>query len=71
MSASPAFKIEPGSPQAWREAFLRMKPSVVPCAGLTAQGWQVVHAAPAWDAVRSDLAMFERVGMHRGSFQQP
>lgn len=45
MSASPAFKIEPGSPQAWREAFLGMKPSVVPCAGLTAQSWQAVHAA--------------------------
>ncbi|MCJ2127532.1 hypothetical protein [Methylobacterium sp. E-045] len=45
MSASPAFKIEPGSPQAWREAFLDMKPSVVPCPGLTPAGWQAVHAA--------------------------
>ncbi|MCC0809108.1 hypothetical protein FPV16_23395 [Methylobacterium sp. W2] len=45
MSASPAFKIEPGSPQAWREAFLDMKPSVVPCSGLTPAGWQSVHAA--------------------------
>ncbi|MCC0808435.1 hypothetical protein FPV16_19835 [Methylobacterium sp. W2] len=45
MSASPAFKIEPGSPQAWREAFLGMKPSVVPCPGLTPAGWQAVHAA--------------------------
>jgi hypothetical protein len=45
MSASPAFKIEPGSPQAWRESFLAMKPSVVPCPGLTAQSWQAVHAA--------------------------
>ncbi|MCC0809347.1 hypothetical protein FPV16_24645 [Methylobacterium sp. W2] len=45
MSPSPAFKIEPGSPQAWREAFLDMKPSVVPCPGLTPAGWQAVHAA--------------------------
>ncbi|WP_027173322.1 hypothetical protein [Methylobacterium sp. 10] len=45
MSASPAFKIEPGSPQARREAFLGMKPSVVPCAGLKAQSWQAVHPA--------------------------
>lgn len=45
MSASPAFKIEPGSPQAWREAFLNMKPSVVPCFGLTPTTWPAVHAA--------------------------
>ncbi|WP_419952223.1 hypothetical protein [Methylobacterium sp.] len=45
MSASPAFKIEPGSPQSWREAFLSMKPNVVPCPGLTVQNWQGVHAA--------------------------
>ncbi|MCC0808532.1 hypothetical protein FPV16_20365 [Methylobacterium sp. W2] len=37
MSASPALQIEPGSPQAWREAFLGMKPSVGPCGGLTAK----------------------------------
>ncbi|WP_424753318.1 hypothetical protein [Methylobacterium sp.] len=45
MSASPAFKIEPNSPQAWHEAFLGMKPSVVPCSGLTPITWQAVHAA--------------------------
>ncbi|KQO53584.1 MULTISPECIES: hypothetical protein [unclassified Methylobacterium] len=45
MSASPASKIEPNSPQAWREAFLHMKPSVVPCPGLTPVSWQAVHAA--------------------------
>ncbi|MCC0808800.1 hypothetical protein FPV16_21765 [Methylobacterium sp. W2] len=45
MSASPTFEIEQGSRQAWHEAFLGMKPSVVPCPGLTAQGWQAVHAA--------------------------
>lgn len=45
MSASSAFKIEPNTPQAWREAFLAMKPSVVPCHGLTPTSWQAVHAA--------------------------
>ncbi|MBO1022997.1 hypothetical protein IPV08_23865 [Methylobacterium sp. SD274] len=45
MSASPAFKIEANSPQEWREAFLSIKPSVVPCPGLTAASWQAVHAA--------------------------
>ncbi|MHC1999543.1 hypothetical protein ACYQR9_03750 [Methylobacterium sp. CM6241] len=45
MSASPAFKIEPNSPQAWREAFLNLKPSVVSCSGLTPTSWPAIHAA--------------------------
>ncbi|KQP60605.1 hypothetical protein [Methylobacterium sp. Leaf108] len=45
MPASPAFHIKPDTPQAWRSAFLGMKPGVVPCPGMTPAKWQAVHAA--------------------------
>ncbi|KQT10554.1 hypothetical protein ASG40_20080 [Methylobacterium sp. Leaf399] len=45
MSASPVFTIEPDTPQAWRSAFLGMKPGVVPCPGMTSAKWRAIHAA--------------------------
>ena len=41
MSASP--QIVPADPQAWRQGFLNLRPSVVPCPGLTMQSWGSVH----------------------------
>jgi hypothetical protein len=45
MSASPKPKLVPADPQAWRAAFLNLRPSVVPCPGFTLQSWGGAHEA--------------------------
>lgn len=40
---APAPKIVPADPQAWRQGFLNLRPSVVPCPGLTMESWAGVH----------------------------
>jgi len=41
MPATPA--IIPADPKLWRQGFLNLRPSVVPCPGLTAQSWASTH----------------------------
>ncbi|MCJ2082750.1 hypothetical protein [Methylobacterium sp. J-090] len=56
MSAAP--KIVPAAPQAWRQGFLNLRPSVVPCLGLglglTQQAGQVFmrSASTSWTVGR-------------------
>ena len=41
MPATP--KIVPADPKLWRQGFLDLRPSVVPCPGFTLQSWGATH----------------------------
>jgi hypothetical protein len=43
MSASPKPKLVPADPKLWRQGFLDLRPSVVPCSGFTLQSWGGAH----------------------------
>lgn len=45
MSASPKPKLVPADPKLWRQGFLDLRPSVVPCPGFTLQSWGGAHEA--------------------------
>ncbi|KQP40738.1 hypothetical protein ASF49_20430 [Methylobacterium sp. Leaf104] len=45
MPASPKLKLVPADAKIWREAFLNLRSSVVPCPGFTLQSWGGAHEA--------------------------
>ncbi|WP_147024804.1 hypothetical protein [Methylobacterium oxalidis] len=43
MSASPALQIVPADVQAWRDVFARLKPSSLPCSGMSPTAWPPMY----------------------------
>jgi len=45
MPPTPKPKLVPADPKLWRQGFLDLRPSVVPCPGFTLQSWGGAHEA--------------------------